>query len=214
MKISSNFKDYYDYAWYDYDDIEYKRFINLSEKVMPDKDNYFNQPTYTVPKNIKEKLVKTQLSLQDRIFEDERILIVGDVVYSYIKIDKYHFLYNTYEPDFQIYNENYELVEVRKFFNHTDIKDFFKKSYKDLYKEDIDYILEKCRKERLYNIADYIRKEFGSIPLISYYSSWGGVNLILNPKLKDIIFQSLIPAEYIYQNIVLYLNKINCIEKM
>ena len=72
MKIISNFKDYYDYAWYG-NDVEYKRFTNLEEKI--------SDGNYKVPKEVKNKIIDLQNKLKDYVFPDEKILIAGERIF-------------------------------------------------------------------------------------------------------------------------------------
>ena len=123
--------------------------------------------------------------------------------------NRYSLMYDNFNDAFEISGD---IDAVENFKTHQDIKNIFSKDYKFLYKEDIDYLLDKYKKERLINIKNLIRKEFPDVPLISIENNL--VNkLTLNPKLKGKFYQEYVPGEIIYQEIEMFLNKLNCIEK-
>jgi len=195
--------------------------------------SYSTDTRYVVPKEIQKKINHVNKIIKNMIDEYEKILIVGDKIFAIMnvetitkdnflflwngemyeiykcdikeKIIKKHEFYNetktVYDCNLIDYSENFDKNTLKKWWKEQGFK--FKKLIELLYEEDIQWLTDKYKNERLNNIKKEIRKEFPSVPLISIDKH----GILLNPKLKDTIWSKLIPATIIYQEIELFLNK-------
>jgi hypothetical protein len=222
MKINSNFRDFYDFAVCpcNNDEIIWNRYENLAQKEIGQKVSesfkefkvtYSTSTQYYVTDEILDKINIVRNNLQDLVYDIEEILIVGEIVYSTIKLEfdeDFMILYDTNENKFRIYKNNELLSIVEKFENKKQIIKWFKlEGVKNpsFDKVTIKYLTDKMIDERLNRIKNIVRYHFLDVPLIRIYRELGQTYLTLNPKLSETIWKMLLNPIDIYQEIELFL---------